>query len=102
MLKFTTAQVEKDSTSQPVWRPLREEAASPLFTTFSLQLIIFFLSPTSNDDFNHKKMTQLLLMSLVVQAIQFNISLSLFVFLLHNKLGGYSHGFSFFTLPYPH
>lgn len=42
MLKFTTAQVEEDSTSQPVWRPLREEAASPLFTTFSLQLIIFF------------------------------------------------------------
>lgn len=102
MLKFTTAQVEEDSTSQPVWRPLREEAASPLFTTFSLQLIIFFCPRQVMMILITKKMTQLLLMSLVVQAIQFNISLSLFVFLLHNKLGGYSHGFSFFTLPYPH
>lgn len=78
MLKFTTAQVEKDSTSRPVWKPRREEAASPLFTTFSLQLIIF--CPQQVMMILITKMTQSLLMSLFVQVIQFNVSLSLFVF----------------------
>lgn len=47
-------------------------------------------------------MTQSLLMSLFVQAIQLKVSLSLFVFSLHNKLGGYSHLFSFFLPSHTH